>query len=695
MPSLRTSCLVGRIGGVDVRLHLSLLAMVAFLFYVFLSPAWLPKYWWEWTFQLMLVGGFFISILLHQAGHPLVARCCGLAATEVVLWPLGGLVTWSRAPEKLGHRLLVSAAGPLASGLTALVLSGAFWGQDVALVSLWSYLDPVWADQAYKAVFSLAVLTGMLAFITLLPVEPLAGGGMLSALLERFFSQRAADAVALVVGILCVIGLGILAFVAGGSEVLVFCVLIILGIVSFNPRSKRWLVLGTSVLAARLGIVQAHQGPGESAPAQPMTLEAPRRRGSHVLVGWGVFALVIVVGLGVAVTRGSAAAPILVLEHANLIDGVSDTPQRDVTVVVADGRISAVSPATFSPPAGATRVDLKGRWLLPGFIDAHGHAVNIGVSSVLGHGVTTCRSMFSPHYMDVALRDRHRAGDLDIPDILASGYPMVPDIGTFPIPFGMEGIYVDQPGLKDLGRGKNIGIAGVRRLVRANLDHHVDLIKVFATNRAWFPESDPRGRALSDEQLAAAVAEARTAGIPVAVHAYGDDGVAASVRAGVSTVEHGVYVADATLALMEERGVSFVPTIVAFAPPTPAETTSTEADALPARRRDMATAVRDSARRAHAMGLSVLAGTDGGGTIGEEIVELAGIGMTPMAAIQAATSRSAAVLGIAKRTGSIRQGLEADLVVLDGNPLDDIKAVTKVVLVVNNGRLVVNRLQAK
>jgi imidazolonepropionase-like amidohydrolase len=335
-------------------------------------------------------------------------------------------------------------------------------------------------------------------------------------------------------------------------------------------------------------------------------------------------------------------------------------------------------------------------------------------------GMTTGRSMFTVRYVDVDLRERHRRGEFDIPDILASGYPVLPNIGTFPIPGDMATIFVDHPQLKDLRGVADIGVAGAQRLVRANLDRHVNLIKVFATNRAHFLNVDPRGRALSNEQLVAAVAEAHNAGVPVAVHAYGDDGVAASVRAGVSSVEHGVYLTDATLELMKKGNVFFVPTISAFPPPDQTESplsflaatlvppaslfcqvlrlrsyAAEGGDVMAARNKDMAVSLRDASRRAHKMGLRVLAGTDGGGSIGEEIVELAGIGMTPMEAIQAATSRCAEALGISKRTGSIQPGMEADLVVLNGNPLEDIKAVTNVVLVVNDGRIAANSLPAK
>lgn len=398
----------------------------------------------------------------------------------------------------------------------------------------------------------------------------------------------------------------------------------------------------------------------------------------------------------VRMDRTFEAAPMLVFEHANLIDGISDTPQRDMTVIVSDGKISVVSATRISLPANAKRFDLRGRWLLPGFIDAHIHPGSIElVKSMLAiGGMTTGRSMFTVRYIDVEVRERHRLGEFDIPDILAAGYPVVPNIGTFPIPY-MDSIFKDHPQLNDLRGVADIGVAGAQRLVRANLDRHVDWIKVFATNRAHYLSMDPCGRALSNEQLVAAVAEARKAGIPVAVHAYGYDGVAAAVRAGVNSVEHGVYLTDATLELMKEKNVFFVPTLSAFPQYSQTNSNALGANALAARDQDMAVRLRDAARRAHRMGLSVIAGTDNGAGIGNEIIELVGIGMTPLEAIQAATSKCAEVLGISKRTGSVRPGMEADLIVLDANPLEDIKTVKNVVLVVNDGQIAANRLPAK
>ena len=676
LTSFKTSWRVGRLMGAETRLHVSFVVLAAYLFWVFY-----PQDQWDWLTLLMLITGFLISIVLHELGHTLAARRCGLAVTRLVLWPLGGFRALSRAPEKRRQRFLIHAAGPLASLFGALLLGGIYQADETPL-SMWPYLDPVWAGLLYDAILYLAILNGLLVIVNLLPVDPLDGGGMLEAILGRRAGKGKTETVSIVIAGSIVPALVVLGIVAGTSELLVFCLMLALGIAAFNPFWRRWILGGMNTPAQ------------EPTPAEPVHLSRA------AVAGVCMLAFVVVASAGVLILRGPSEAPVLVFEHANLIDGISGTPQRNMTVVVTGGKIDVVSAASIAPPANAKRFDLGGRWLLPGFIDAHVHPNDIWSAKrwLMTDGMTTARSMFTVHYMDVALRERHRRGEFDIPDILAAGYPVLPNIGTFPIPGGMTAIYVDSPQLKDLRKGADIGAAGARRIVRANLDHHVDLIKVYVTNRAWFPDSDPRGRALSDEQLVAAVEEARSAGLPVAMHAYGDDGILAGVRAGVSTVEHGVYLADATLAAMKENGVSLVPTICEFPTPQPpgqVENRAPGADAMAARHREMAASVRDSARRAHNMGVRVLAGTDNAGSIGDEIVNLVGIGMTPMEAIQAATSRSAEAFGISKRTGSIRQGLEADLIVLDGNPLEDIKTVKKVVLVVNDGRIAANRLPTK
>jgi imidazolonepropionase-like amidohydrolase len=388
--------------------------------------------------------------------------------------------------------------------------------------------------------------------------------------------------------------------------------------------------------------------------------------------------------------------PVLVFEHANVIDAVAQAPARDVTVIVKDGKIASISHTPPSIPPGARRFDLTGRWLLPGLIDAHVHPEGIeGARSMLATGVTTARSMFTFHYADVGLRELHRRGDVDLPEVLAAGYPLVPNFARFQP--DLSSLFLEVPELDDLRRDADIGPEGVRRIVRANLDHHVDVIKVFATDRAGVASSDPRRRMLSDEELAVAVAEARRAGVPVAAHAHGDEGAAAAVRAGVSTIEHGTYLSDATLSLMKQRNACFVPTLAAAAlEVNPGAGANAEAVALAIRTRAMLPRARNVVKGALQLDVKVIAGADSGYTpddphrVTDELAELVIAGMSPMEAIQAATARSAECLGISTRTGAIREGLEADMVVLDRNPLDDINAVREVLFVINDGRVAID-----
>jgi imidazolonepropionase-like amidohydrolase len=144
----------------------------------------------------------------------------------------------------------------------------------------------------------------------------------------------------------------------------------------------------------------------------------------------------------------------LILEHANVVDPLSDQPLHDQTIVLSSGRIQRISssPATMA----GERIDLKGAWVLPGLIDAHIHPMGIaGARRMLSLGVTTGRSMFSWNYTDVGLRILHKRGDVDIPTILASGYPIV----ASPVKFvpDITALFLDNPSLDDL-RNRDRGV---------------------------------------------------------------------------------------------------------------------------------------------------------------------------------------------------------------------------------------------
>lgn len=381
--------------------------------------------------------------------------------------------------------------------------------------------------------------------------------------------------------------------------------------------------------------------------------------------------------------------PAIVITHATVIDGVAAEPLRDASVVIRDGKIERIVAGNVAVPAGATVLDLKGRWLLPGFIDAHAHVRDLSSArAVLASGVTTVRSLGVDHFTDIGIRELNRAGIADLPDVLAAGYHVRPRAS--------EALFLDLPQLADLMPGVT-GPQNVRRMVRTLIERGADVIKIMATERAGLPETDPRKRVYSDEELAAAVDEARKLGRPVAAHAHGDEGAAAAVRAGVRTIEHGTYLSDATLALMKERGTCFDPTIATVIDLIDPGGNYDD-PVLSVRGRAMLPRVRDAATRARKMGVRLIAGTDtdygprSTRRIQDEVAELVQVGVGPMDAIKSATSVAAQCLGVEQRTGALKPGLEADLVALDRDPLADVGALRDVVLVVNNGRVAVNRL---
>jgi imidazolonepropionase-like amidohydrolase len=391
-----------------------------------------------------------------------------------------------------------------------------------------------------------------------------------------------------------------------------------------------------------------------------------------------------------ALAAASLAAQSLVLQNVNVIDGVSGTPRPGVNVTIRAGRIVAIAPAASLP--GARVLDLKGKWVLPGLIDAHVHIAQVEAArAALESGVTTVRSLGVSNFIDVTLRDLHRGGEATLPEVLASGYHVRPQ----PAP----DIFRDFPILRDLSSGVS-GPDNVARVVRAMLSRNVDVIKILATERAGTPDTDPRRQTFSEAELSAAVAAAKAAKVPVAAHAHGREGGAAAVRAGVHSIEHGTWLDEDTLRRMKRQGTFLVPTIA-----TVVDLIEPGGDydhpALAERGREMLPALQATVRKARDLGLKLVAGTDtsyGARSVRrmpDEIAELKNLGLPPIEAIRAATVHAAECLGISERTGSIKPGREADLLVVEGNPLENLGALRRPLLVINNGQIVVNRSGSK
>lgn len=390
------------------------------------------------------------------------------------------------------------------------------------------------------------------------------------------------------------------------------------------------------------------------------------------------------------VTAQDNGPTIIVFHHANVIDGVSNAPLRDVTVIVANGKITAIRKSLKSIPAGAEVIDLKGKWLLPGYIDAHVHINFEQAQRALRFGVTTARTMAADHFIDIEIRDAHRRGRTDIPDVLASGYQVRPDVvNVFP------SFIEDFPELADM-KPRVSGTDNVRRLVRALAAKGVDHIKVLATERAGTPDTDPRTRTFTDEELVAIVDEANKAGLKVAAHAHADEGAYAAVKAGVRSIEHGTWLREKTLRLMKARGIWLVSNIFSDRGTTFWESVAPPNPILVERRRTMRPQAKEVTQRAHKLGVPLVGATDitygaqfdsGRLTIADNAAGLTEAGIPKMEAIKAITSQAARLLEIDRRTGAIRKGLEADMVIVGDNPLSSIEALKDIRMVVNNGKV--------
>ncbi len=398
---------------------------------------------------------------------------------------------------------------------------------------------------------------------------------------------------------------------------------------------------------------------------------------------------VLSMSFAVAAVAGVSGRQVTVYTGATVIDGVGDEPLRNATVVVVDGRIRHVGSGEVAVPADAARVDLSGRFVIPGLVDAHVHINGLDAARrALRSGVTTARSMGAAFYADVGLRELHARSPVDAPQVVAAGYHVRPSPA--------EGFFLDHPDMSDLMGGAVRGEEALRRMARALISSGVDVIKVNATERAGLPETDPRQPFYGERELAALVSEAGVAGVPVAAHAHGDGGGRAAVLAGVRSIEHGTYLSEETLELMAERGTFLAPTIAVVVDLTQPGG-DYDSPVLQVRGRHMLPRIRETAANAHRMGVKVVAATDTGYgpnsvlRISHELMELVGIGMTPLEAIRAGTVVGAELLGVDDRTGSLVAGKDADFVVLERNPLEDIGAVQDVLMVVSDGRVVVER----
>jgi len=371
------------------------------------------------------------------------------------------------------------------------------------------------------------------------------------------------------------------------------------------------------------------------------------------------------------------------LINANLFDGVSERITENVMVLVRDGKIEGIG--AHSVPDGYEVIDVEGNYLMPGMIDVHTHIDSIArARRALDSGVTTVRIAGVNAYQDIGLRELVRTGRLAGPDIIASGLFVVPDLG--------DAILAD-PRLATFFDGVT-SEEDLQRLVSLNIERGADVIKTVSTQRSGLPDTDPRQQVYTERQLRAIVQAANNHDIPVMVHAHGDTGARAAVLAGARSIEHGTYLSTGTLELMKERGTWFVPTYITIV--------DLEEEhkhyVLRLRGRHMLPQIERGIREAHRLGVRLATGADSSyeassiNRISLEIEIFSNFGLSNFEAIQAGTASAAELLRVDDRTGRIDIGYEADLIVVPANPLEDIKTLQDVLLVMSNGQLALKRI---
>jgi imidazolonepropionase-like amidohydrolase len=392
-----------------------------------------------------------------------------------------------------------------------------------------------------------------------------------------------------------------------------------------------------------------------------------------------------------------------ILTGALLIDGTGAPPVAGRAVVVEDGRIAAVVGEREAPAGAALRLD--GLTLLPGLVNCHVHLCFNGeadpAATMLREsypmtviravqrarinveaGVTTVRDLGGRDYAELAVRDAIRQGLIPGPRTLVAG----------------RGICITGGhGWHMIGREAD-GPDEVRKAVREQIKAGADVIKLFATGGVMTPGVEPSAAQLTLDEVRAAIEEASRAGRRTAAHAQGTDGIANCVEAGITTIEHGVFLTEELCARMARDGVALVPTLIA----PHAIAAGGVASGIPDFAVRKSLAVRDrhteSFRMALRLGVTIAAGTDAGtpmnphGSMVPELELMVKAGLAPLAAVQAATSTAARVLGLEQETGRVAPGLAADLLAVAGNPADRIQALDDVRLVIAQGRTIVNRI---
>jgi imidazolonepropionase-like amidohydrolase len=401
---------------------------------------------------------------------------------------------------------------------------------------------------------------------------------------------------------------------------------------------------------------------------------------------------------------GSPPPRLVAVRAARLIDGRGGPPVARAVVLVEGDRITAVGP-NLPVPAGVEIIDLGNATLLPGLIDCHTHTTaqlgsyyedlfrrtpidyalvaHLYARRTLEAGFTTVRDLGAGELIDVALRRAIDAGTLPGPRM---------QVATLAV--GATGSHNDLSGFSPYLKFEQLsgvadGVDAIRKLIRFEVKNGADVIKLAATAGVLTEEESVGAPQYSQEEMNAAVQEAAMWGRRVAAHAHGAEGIRRAVQAGVASIEHGTLVDDSGVRMMKERGTYLVPTMYALDYVIKEYGKLGFPEHILQKARSMEHDAERGFRAAQRAGVKLAYGTDAGvfphGDNAKQFAYLVRWGLTPMQAIQSATTGAADLLGWGDRVGTVAPGRYADLVAVGGDPLKDITELERVRFVMKGG----------
>jgi imidazolonepropionase-like amidohydrolase len=409
----------------------------------------------------------------------------------------------------------------------------------------------------------------------------------------------------------------------------------------------------------------------------------------------------------------AAPASASVVHCGHLFDSASGRLLGETSILVRGERIESVQPGTMAPPAGAQLIELGNATCLPGLIDSHTHLTSqtspsqytdqfrwntadyairstVYARRTLEAGFTTVRNLGDGANASIALRNAINAGVVTGPRIFTAGGAIGSTGGHAD---DTDGYRADLQGDPQAANGIINGAEDAWKAVRQHYKDGADLIKIMPSGGVLDESSSVDNAQMTIDEIKAVVAAAHDYGFTVAAHAHGAEAIRRAVIGGVDSIEHGTFMDDADMKLMKEHGTWYVPTIIAgkyvaemaakpgYYPPQVAS-----------KAMQVGPLIQATAGKAYKAGVKIAFGTDAAvyphGQNAKEFVYMVEAGMPAAFALQAATRNAAELLKQSKDLGSVEAGKFADIIAVDGNPLDDIALMQKVDFVMKGGAVV-------